>query len=250
MNNFFNGIKYAFSGIKKFYRTPHLWRYALIPTVVCLGYVYLLYYVFFHKFYNYLAGNFAVWCEQLWSPLAGVAKFMIGLSLLGGMLLLASVTLLTVFELSGGFFMGRMVLRFETENYHRPQPDLTWREDLRNVCSMIIFSFNTIWISLAFFIGGLFIPVIFTILSILAMSYRYAINYASEAVFNRRIELRNIAGNLSGGRMQLLGFGLTVYFLLLLPFVAVFFLPGFVLGATMLVNESEIATERKKIKLH
>ena len=247
MDNFLSGMQYAFSGIKKFYTTPVLWIYALVPTLICLGYVYLLYYVFWNKFYNYLLNNCLSWCEQLWSPLAGIAKILLGISVVLGMLLLASATLVTIFELTGGFFMGRMVLKIETEKYHCPNPELTWHEDCRNICGMLIFSLNNLWISIFFFIGGFFIPVIFPIISILIMSYRYAVNYASESIFNRRLKLRNIGGNLDGGRMRLLGFGLAVYFLLMLPLVAIFFLPGFVVGATMLVNETPVSPNRKKI---
>lgn len=57
---------------------------------------------------------------------------------------------------------------------------------------------------------------------------------ASEASFNRNIRLPNMPKLIPSSVTA--SFGVTVYFLLLLPFVSLFLIPGFFIGGTIMAD--------------
>ena len=68
------------------------------------------------------------------------------------------------------------------------------------------------------------------------MGYCVGIAYMLTPANTRGLALADMRARVSGRRSVVLGFGLTAYLLLLIPFATLFLLPGIVLGGADLVN--------------
>jgi len=87
-----------------------------------------------------------------------------------------------------------------------------------------------------FFIAGFFLPVIAPLAMTLLIGYRYAVIYTSEAVFNSGRRLSDVAELYAGRRGLLYGFGTVAFLLFLVPLLPIFFIPGLVIGGTLMYH--------------
>ena len=73
---------------------------------------------------------------------------------------------------------------------------------------------------------------------VLIIGYRQALTYLFSSGFNRGLllpEIRRLAGK---QKMKILGFGITINLLYLIPFAVIFLIPGFLAAGAMLYNET------------
>ena len=91
-------------------------------------------------------------------------------------------------------------------------------------------------IALLFLPLSVLLPGAGVLLMALFIGYRQALSCLFASGFNRGLTLREIRRRAGTRKMLVLGFGVTVYLLFLIPFAAVFLIPGFAVSGTLLYN--------------
>ena len=91
--------------------------------------------------------------------------------------------------------------------------------------------------ALLLLIPPLLIPVAGLIPAVAVVGYRFGLSYAFSSAFARRIDVREVRRRARPHRAAVVAFGGLSYLLLLIPFAAVFLLPGFALGGSIFFHE-------------
>ena len=230
LNDFCKGFGYVFNGVKIFYSMPGLWRYSIFP----LGIIFLLYVLAIGGSVTVavkIAGG-AAWIENL-SP---VWKC----SLVGGIILLFLVLLILLlkplYEMTTGLFWERLTEKFEFLHYGKKMESLSWKISLRQNADCAVYGiFSLLWFLLLFVIG-FFIPIIGPAVLFSVMAYRYGISCLFCTTNNRGTSVRECCAVAGKRRWLILGYGIASYLLLLIPFGAIFSLPGIIVGGTLLFH--------------
>ncbi len=237
--DFSKGAGWLLRGIAYFYRTPSLWKYALIPFLLTL----LLYGVLFLAAVRYGIPflldllpdpeGHPGWTRWLIHPL----RWLAALSCWLGLLLTAILTLSTVYEFLGTPFFDGMVVRVERERYGRKCTPLPFQQNLVCAFQSGMFSMVTMVLAVGFFFCSLLLPVVGPLLMGLVIGYRMALTYLFSPGFNRGLDVRGIQAGTGKRNMLILGFGITAYLLLMIPFISIFLIPAFVVSGILLYNE-------------
>lgn len=240
VRDFLDGSLYVFRGIRFFYRTPVLWKYSLIPFLFLLLFYALILYAVCWFALPFLL-DFLPQTEnapQLLRIFIRILRWIVALSCGIGVLLIALVTLTSGYELAGALFFDAMIVRIEQIRYHRNAEGLSFRKNLVCALQSALFSIRTVMLSLLLLIPALLIPVVGIVPMVLIIGYRQALTYLFSSGFNRGLllpEIRRLAGK---EKMKMLGFGITINLLYLIPFVVIFLIPGFLAAGAMLYNET------------
>ena len=240
VRDFLDGSLYVFRGIRFFYRTPVLWKYSLIPFLFLLLFYALILYAVCRFALPFLL-DFLPQTEnapQLLRIFIRILRWIVALSCGIGVLLIALVTLTSGYELAGALFFDAMIVRIEQIRYHRNAEGLSFRKNLVCALQSALFSIRTVMLSLLLLIPALLIPVVGIVPMVLIIGYRQALTYLFSSGFNRGLllpEIRRLAGK---QKMKILGFGITINLLYLIPFAVIFLSPGFLAAGAMLYNET------------
>ena len=237
--DFSKGAGWLLKGISCFYRTPSLWKFALIPFLLTL----LLYGILFLAAVRYGIPylldllpdpeGHAQWVRWLIHPL----RWLAALSCWLGLVLAVLLTLSSIYELLGAPFFDGMVVRMEREKYGKESVPLPFQRNLVCAFQSGMFSLVTLLLAVGLFFCALLLPVIGPLLMVLVIGYRMALTYLFSCGFNRGLGVREIL-SLAGKRHTLvLGFGTAAYLLLMVPFVSIFLIPAFVVSGILLYNE-------------
>lgn len=238
-SDFSRGIGYVLKGVKGFWTRPRLWLYAIIPficvkAVLAWGSYYVL-----HSHVQPLVERMTAMISG-WGleTLAVVAGFVVHwMAVIAFFLFMASVSS-ALFEMFGGVFFTYMVRRFEHIVYERPlEPPVTWRQDLLNTLSCVVYSVGTVVMNIPILVLGFVLPGVAHALAACFIGYRYGISYCAESGFNKGWSIALLQQRFAGHRGVLYGFGATVFLLLMIPYISILLIPGFVIGGTILVNE-------------
>ena len=228
------GADYVFQGVREFYKHKQLWKYAIPSfvitliadiTAVCLL---LMKGVPFAE--QYLAKVTGWLPASVAEPVHLIFTVLIWLTFL----MLLSALSYTMFEFTGCFFFAWMVARYEREILHGNNAPLTWKTECRDMVESGLYTVGTVILAALLSVLGFFLPLITEFIKAFAIGFRYAVSYASEAGFNRNIRLQNLPKLIPSNVTA--SFGVTVYFLLLLPFISLFLIPGFFIGGTIMAD--------------
>ena len=238
LNDFCKGFGYVFNGVKIFYSMPGLWRYSIFP----LGIIFLLYVLAIGGAVTVavkIAGGSA-WIENL-SP---VWKC----SLVGGIILLFLVLLILLlkplYEMTAGMFFDRLAEQFDFLHYGTKTEKLSWKISLQQGADCAVYGiFSLLWFLFLFF-AGLLLPVVGTAVLFFVMGYRYGVSCLFCTTNGRGITVRECCALAGKRRWLILGYGIASYLLLLIPFGAIFSLPGIIVGGTLLFH-GELEEDRK-----
>ncbi len=238
-NDFSRGIGYVFKGIMGFWKRPRLWLYAIVP-FICVKAVlaWVSYYVLHSHVQPLVERMTSVISGWGMETLAVVAGFVVHwTAAIAFFLFMASVSSM-LFEVFGGVFFTYMVRRYEHIVYERPlDPPVTWRQDLLNTLSCVVYSIGTVILSLLVMVLGFAFPFVAHALAACFVGYRYGISYCAESGFNKGWSIALLQQRFAGRRAVLYGFGMMVFLLLMIPYISILLIPGFVIGGTILVNE-------------
>lgn len=238
--DFLRGCGYVFRGIKAFWIHPRLWPYAIIPflcvKILCSLLLYFLMSQFISPFGAKVNEIFTKWG---WEGTAHVLEQIILWFFILMMLMVFTAVSNMLFELFGAIFFAKMVRRYEFMVYRRPLvPDIPFSDDVSNAICCGIYATITLLLTIVLFVLSFFFPLVIQILTIVLIGYRYGISYCAEAGFNRKLSLGALQRQFAGAhKLTLYGFGVTVFLLLMIPLISIVFIPGFVVGGTILVNE-------------
>jgi len=108
---------------------------------------------------------------------------------------------------------------------------------LLGVKNSIILAVITLFWTLVFFVGNFILPGICAVIGFMVIGYYYGISFLVYSAELRLIPYGKLRAIVKGYKMEVLGFGAVCYTFIVIPFVAVVFLPIAVVGGTMLYNE-------------
>ncbi len=91
--------------------------------------------------------------------------------------------------------------------------------------------------TILFFPLNFIIPVLGFLPGMLVSSYFLGLSFLIFCAEHRSLNRKEFSSKLNGHTMTVLGFGLTMYGILFIPFSAAIFIPGGIIGATLLYNE-------------
>ena len=237
MNDFGQGVILVFRGAGEFFRHPRLWRFVVVPLVLVSIVYFWLFYVFLAVWLpplqtavrDFFTGS---WFEFLYR----CTEFLISASFYLFLVVVTALTVGNLYELLGSFCFSRMVRDYETNILRcspgKPSP----AEDVSNMMDCGLFSATTLILYFALFIAGFFLPVVVPLATIPLIGYRYATIYSSEAAFNDGHKLREIPVLYRGRQGLLYGFGCMTFLLFLVPVLPIFFIPGLVIGGTLMYH--------------
>lgn len=238
-SDFSRGIGYVFKGVMGFWKRPRLWVYAIVP-FICVKALFAVvsYYVMNSHVKPLVERLTAVISGWGMETLAVAAGFIVHwTAVIAFFLFMASITSM-LFEMFGGVFFTYMVRRYEHIVYERPlDPPVTWRQDLLNTVGCVVYSAGTVILNIPLLLLGFVFPFVAHALAACFVGYRYGISYCAESGFNKGWSIALLQQRFAGRKAVLYGFGMMVFLLLMIPYVSIFLIPGFVIGGTILVNE-------------
>ncbi len=226
LSQFGRGVRYALRGVTEFWGHPGYWSYAALPLALLLA----VYGAAGWWFWTYVLNRIS---ENIWAPLRYLAQISLGVLFLAFMVLAVNM----LYELFGAWFFARLVTVFERRRYGVEAIPHGWWLECKYNGECMIFAAVTLVLWLGFSAIAWVIPVIGPVLLILVIGYRYALSYMFNSGFNRHWSTRELRLELAGHRPAVYGFGVILYFCMLLPLLPVLLIPGLVLGGAMLVNE-------------
>ncbi len=212
-SDFSRGIGYVFKGIMGFWKRPRLWVYAIVP-FICVKALFAVvsYYV--------MNSHVKPLVERLTAMISG-----------WGMETLAVVAGFVVHWTAVIAFFLFMASK-------RPlDPPVTWRQDLLNTVGCVVYSVGTVILNIPLLLLGFVFPFVAHALAACFVGYRYGISYCAESGFNKGWSIALLQQRFAGRKAVLYGFGMMVFLLLMIPYISILLIPGFVIGGTILVNE-------------
>lgn len=236
--DFLLGAKYAVDGMRLFRKRRGYWGEAAVPLLLLL----LIYLV--------LAGLGAwgaIYCTHLisdWSAswpdwLQWGRSFLRWTAAIVWpilFLLFVGATVSIGYEMIGGVMFDSLAAHFEEREYHIPPFRRTsgyWWAFITDSC---IYACNTAVLTVILFIVALCLPIIGPVMQFCILGYRYGVSNLSNVIFNRGLRFRPLKKMSRRRRILVLGYGVTCYALMLVPFVSILFFPGLILGGVMLYD--------------
>ncbi len=235
------GIRSLHAGVKVFYGTPRFWMYALLP----MGIILLLYGAVMALLVFQAAPHLAALLPDpaAWGAWGGWAihlfRALIYATLILAALVAGVVFLGTFYEALGSVFFDRLIARFEKERYGFEAPAIGWKRNGVLMVQALVFALATLLLSLLCLAPALFIPVAGVLPAMVFVGYRLGFSCLFSSAFARGMGVRELRRLVKGRRAAVFGFGMTGYLYFMIPFAAVFLLPGFLLGGSMLFHEME-----------
>lgn len=247
--DFFYGVFCTLKGIKIFYSTPKLWKYALIPLLIVL----LIYWsLVWSGIYlaKKLSGVIEGWFQSLPENWQWVG------SLTGGMtavmvFIIFWITLMlfvsTLYEVFGGVFFDRLITRFESISRNKDLPEPGWRFEMRAFFDACFYAIMTLLLILPCLLLHL-LPYIGVFLIAIIFSYRYSISYLAMTGFRHGMLIPDTKKLAAKNFALIMGYGISVYLFLQLPFVVILFLPGIILGNVLVFQRMQQNKENAAIE--
>ena len=242
ISNLFIGTIMPFRALRFLFKEKGYWKHALVSmilnTVLYILLFYLLFYFVFPMINSWFPAHTAntfmsylyVFCDFIVKFLAVITFF-----------LLFVLAFNTIFFAVAAPFLDGLSLKIEKNVYDYVPAKL----GLKGVVSGSYISIkNGIWLTLAslfwtliLFPLNFIIPVVGFIPGMLVGSYFLGLSFIIYSVEHRRMTKREMKDALRGSRSCILGFGLSMYWILFVPFTAILFIPAAVAAGTMLYNE-------------
>ncbi|MBQ9755106.1 MAG: EI24 domain-containing protein [Lentisphaeria bacterium] len=235
MKDFFRGACCAIDGIKYFYNDRSLWKHTIGPWLTLLAAYTGITWVIFR-----LAGTLASCLTARMDNCPAFLKTLLegSLTLVATLLaaLIVLTTLSTLFEIFGGVFFDRLIEEFEKKYYNTTFPRVPFSNQLLFTLQAAWFGFKTALLFLILLLLSFFLPFAGQLLLVLFVGIRMAYSLLFAPGFLRGQGIEETKEILSRRKMELLGFGVAVYLLQLIPLMLPLTLPGMILGAVMLYN--------------
>lgn len=238
ITDYLKGMSYIGQGLRVFFHDKASWRYAFLPLS-------LLFFVYFFLFWGIigLSHYFADKISQAMTSLPGwlswLGNVISGLSYLAGTiaaLLILGTTVCTVYEIFGGWFFDSLVDHYETRKYGPRQTKTTWTANLKYCVESILLGIQTAVVFCCLFFVSLFFPIFGQIVLVICMGHFLGLSYIFCPANRNGVTLAGLKKIAGKKTFVILGFGITCYLLLMVPFAALIILPGLVLGGAELFN--------------
>ncbi|MER6827788.1 EI24 domain-containing protein [Streptosporangium sp. NPDC000563] len=238
--SFLDGIGFFFQGLRWVTRNPRWWLFGLIPALIAFAlYATGLY------FLGTNALDLAAWGTPFadgWGEAARTAlRGLVGLAIFVAGLILSVVTFTAITLILGDPFYEKLSEKVEETYGEVPTGhDLPlWKSIPRSIRdSVITLGWLLLFTIPLFFLG--FVPVIgqtvVPVLGALVSGFFLTVELTTLALERRGLVRKSRFGLLRGNKAPALGFGVLLFLLFLIPFVAVVAMPAAVAGAAIMVR--------------
>ncbi|MFI6507989.1 EI24 domain-containing protein [Streptosporangium sp. NPDC050855] len=238
--SFLDGIGFFFQGVRWVARYPRWWLFGLIPALIAFA---------LYAAALYLLGTnaleIAAWGTPFaegWDESARTAlRAVIGLALFGAGLVLSVVTFTAVTLIVGDPFYEKLSEKVEGTYGEVPTGHELplWKSIPRSIRdSLVTLGWLLLFTVPLFFLG--FIPVVgqtvVPVLGALVSGFFLTVELTTLALERRGMARKRRFGLLRGNKAPALGFGVLLFLLFLIPFVAVIAMPAAVAGAAIMVR--------------
>lgn len=238
LTEFLNGATYITKGCRSFYEDRKAWKYAIVPIVI-MAVLYALFFGIVLYFTGIWADHISEWLSNLPTWLCWITSAICGLSYvlsIAIVVLILGTTICSFYEMFGGFFFDSLVEYYEQKKYGIIPCNHSLMDNIKVCFDSILFGIRTSALFLLLLLLSLFFPIIGQILLIIIMGYYMGITYLITSAINSKVSIPKIERIAKKRVATILGFGVTAYVLLLIPFATIIILPGLVLGGADLFN--------------
>ena len=232
LGSFLAGAACVGTGIRAFYGDFRAWKYVLLPWALMIG-VYLL---FFRLVYVF-TGRLTDWLHEALAGLPSYLAWLNGLCqgsvwLLAGVgsLLLLALTVSVVYAMLGGIFFDALAGYRLRTGFGLETMTFAWGRTVRFMWSSFLFGLETAVVGGAVFLLSFFLPVAGPILLAAVFGAYLALSLMIGTANCMGVPLPELRRRARRNRAAVLGFGVTAYLLLLIPFAMLFLLPGLTMG--------------------
>ena len=235
-SDFFRGASYVTEGVSVLLKNKYLWKYAALPVgftgLVSAGFLWMVV-----KFTAALAEKAGKISDSLpsWAGFAGTALAgVVWLVSIAGALLILYAVAEIIYEMFGSLFFDTMAERFEKEMFHYVPAKASGKQYRTFCLECFLHGLGSALIFPWLFLLSFFVPVAGQFLLTAVMGKRLAVSCLMSTAFNHRLDRAGLRRRTAGAGLLLTGYGMTAYFLMMIPFLSVFVLPGAILGGTLL----------------
>ncbi|MFI6816552.1 EI24 domain-containing protein [Nonomuraea sp. NPDC050328] len=234
MRDFFTGVGFFFQGVGWAGRNGRWWAFGLIPALIAFA-VYVVALVFLGMYASDVAEFLTPFADS-WSWRDGF-RMGLGVVIFLGGLALAVITFAALTLAVGEPFYER--LSGEADPLPGYQEEPWWRSVPRSIRDSLVTLLYVLMFTIPLFFLG-FIPVIgqtvVPVLGAAVSGFFLTVELTSLAMERRGLARRARFALLRGNLGLALGFGVPIFLLFLVPFVAVLAMPAAVAGAALLVR--------------
>ncbi|GAB3962613.1 EI24 domain-containing protein [Actinoallomurus acanthiterrae] len=236
-----DGIRYFLRGMAWVARRPGQWLFGLIPALIVLV-AYVVALVVLARYDWDLAKAMSPFADHWSKDLRDVTRGLIAVLVFGAAVMIAIVTFTAVTLIVGDPFYESLSGRVEESAGGLPPEARVslWRQLARAIADAIVVGTVTALFAVLFFALG-FIPAIGqTVVPVVAAfvsGFFLTFELTSIALERRGIRRRERFALLRRDKRLVLGFGVTVFVVFLIPLGAVLAMPGAVAGGTLLARE-------------
>lgn len=240
-SNFFTGVNKVFEGLKVLKQNHQYWRYAKVSIILNIVFYAILFFLLFHYLIPYLDSLFPGSANNYLSALISIIKWIINILIVVTILFLSALFFNTIFFAITSPYLDGLSLLAEKEIYNFIPHGKGVKHAIRgyyiSIWNGIWLNFLTIfWVIILFPFNFIF-PILGFLPGTLAGAYFLGMSFLIYSAEHRMLSRKDFQKIIKGKRMSILGFGLIVYIILLIPFTAAILIPAAVLGGTMLYNE-------------
>ena len=238
MKDFLRGVAYIPKGCREFYGDKKAWKYAAIPLSIIVLFYLSAFWMIIH-YSGKCADGINTWLSGLPSWLSWFYSFVSGFSYFLGVivaLVLLGTTICVFYEMFGSLFFDSLVEYYERKKFAIIPRNLSITKNIKYGFESLFFGIHISVFSLLSFVIGVFFPFVGQLLFIIIMGYYTGISYMICSANNSGFSLSKLRVVAKGKTEIILGFGMTAYVLLLIPFATIIIFPGLVLGGASLFN--------------
>ncbi|AQZ69840.1 hypothetical protein BKM31_57780 [[Actinomadura] parvosata subsp. kistnae] len=234
VRDFTAGVGFFFQGFGWVARHPRWWLFGLIPALIA--------FVLYVAALIFLGTNASAVAEFL-TPFADswswreLFRTLVGIALFIGGLVLAVLTFAAITLAIGEPFYEKLSAAVDVLESEQEQP--WWRTLPRSIRDSLVTLFYVLLFTIPLFFLG-FVPVVgqtvVPVLGALVSGFFLTVELTTLALERRGLARKQRFALLRGNKASALGFGVAVFLLFLVPFVAVIAMPAAVAGAALLVR--------------
>ncbi|MFI6321769.1 EI24 domain-containing protein [Nonomuraea sp. NPDC050556] len=236
LRDFFGGVGFFFQGLGWAGRNGRWWLFGLIPALIAFA-VYVVAMVFLYNYTDEIATFLTPFANNWASGWRDTVRILFQFVIFVGGLALAVLTFTALTLAIGEPFYERLSAEVDPLPGHVEEP--WWRTVPRSIRdSLVTLGYVLLFTIPLFFLG--FIPVvgqtIVPVLGAAVSGFFLTVELTALAMERRGMARRARFAVLRQSKASALGFGVVVFLLFLVPFVAVIAMPAAVAGAALLVR--------------
>ncbi len=252
ISEFIKGAMLPVKALKLFFKDTSYWHYISIPVIINF-FIYIGFFLFFWNVLLPMADIFKVTFnhETWYAWFLQAYNWCVGFATIITMLAISAFSFIYVLLIVEAPFLALLSERIEKDIYGNEFDTAGFKNILRSILlglkNSVILGVITLFWTTIFFFGNFIIPGVSTAIGIFVIGYYYGISflvYSAELRMHSFTQLRKM---IRTNRMEVLGLGVVCYLIILIPFVAIVFLPIAVVSGTMLFNEYIVENNNLKL---